>query len=100
MSTYENYKKCHCPPSVMNAYWQGSVMVENINNNNKNTMNNFFKKLTDKKLQALVKAGYISSDLKITVKGHAALMDLLFLVNYDELVKLANEETEETEKKK
>jgi len=68
--------------------------------NNKNTMNNFFKKLTDKKIQALVKAGYLSSDLKITLKGNGALIELIFLANYDELVKLANEEIEETEKKK
>lgn len=76
------------------------LQAELIKQLTNNKMNNFFKKLTDKKIQALVKAGYLNSDLKITVKGNGALIELLFLANYDELVKLANEEIEETEKKK
>lgn len=85
-------------PILTNAGWVEIPRLKE--DNNKNTMNNFFKKLTDKKIQTLVKAGYLNSELKITFKGQNALMDLLFLAHYDELVKLADEEIEETEKKK
>lgn len=57
------------------------------------------KKLLNADIQTLVKAGYLNGDLDLTLKGQTALMVQLFESNRAELVKAAEEEIAEEEKK-
>jgi len=90
------------PPITEECYTQflryGYKESKDINNNNQNNMNNIFKKLTDSKVKALVKAGFLASDLSLTIKGFESLKEILFLANYDEMVKKAEEFNKENEK--
>ncbi len=106
MNPYENYRTCPCPQCSKRReeeyYTQflryGYKESKDINNNNQNNMNNIFKKLTDSKVKALVKAGFLASDLSLTIKGFDSLKEILFLANYDEMVKKAEEFNKENEK--
>lgn len=57
------------------------------------------KKLLSKDIQTLVKAGYINGDLDLTEQGQKVLMAQLFDANKAELVKSAEEDIAEAEKK-
>lgn len=61
------------------------------------TVTTFFKKLTDSKVQALSKAGYINGDLEPTQKAKDAISEILFFTHYEELVDRAEKEIKEEE---
>jgi len=67
--------------------------VNNIKPMNKITT--LAKRLLDKKLQKLYKAGYINDGISLTEKGKEVLLEILFLEKKDELAKLAQEEIDE-----
>ena len=62
-------------------------------------MNNFFKKLTDSKVQELSKAGYLNGDLQPTQKAYDTVNEIAFFANYEALVALATAENVEAEAK-
>lgn len=62
-------------------------------------LNNFIKKLTDAKVQELIKAGYVNGDLKPTTRGLEKLDEILFFANYESLVTEATNENKEREEK-
>ncbi len=71
------------------------------NNNNKKTMINLkglMSRLLDADTQKLYKAEYIDGNLALTDKGKNKIMEILFVANKVELVKLAEAELAEAEK--
>lgn len=56
---------------------------------------NIAKRLLDSKTKTLIKAGYLSTDLKLTSVGEEALLAGLLAENMEELVKSAEEKIEE-----
>lgn len=60
-------------------------------------LSNFYKKFTDVKTQALVKAGYLNGDLEPTPKAYDKLEEISFFANYEALVVAAQEEITEAE---
>lgn len=80
-----------------------TVLNTKILNKTSNVMqklNLMFKKLVDKDVQTLYKAGFIDGDLLLTSEGRENLFAILFEANKAELVKLAEEKIAEEEKKK
>lgn len=63
------------------------------------TLTNMMKKLLDSDTQTLAKAEYINGDLELTSRGRDALLTILFVTNKAELVKMAQEDIDEIEKK-
>lgn len=57
---------------------------------------NLVKRLLDADTQALVKAEYINGDLELTEKGQTELLSLVFLDKKADLVKLAQDELDES----
>ena len=81
----------------------GWELVEELQTNKKTTIMKTLKglmsRLLDKETQTLYKADFINGDLELTEKGKKQLMELLFLANKVELVKQAEAELAEAEKK-
>lgn len=77
----------------------GLISTSETNKTTMKTISNFYKKLTDEKVQALSKAGYLNGDLEPTEKARKAIEEIQFFANYDALVTRANEEIAAEEKK-
>jgi hypothetical protein len=61
-------------------------------------MNIYAQKILGKKTKALVKAGFLNEQLKLTDKGKDTLLAILFTENKAEMVGLAEEINKENEK--
>lgn len=61
---------------------------------------NLMRKILDKDIRTVMKAGYIDEDLTLTQKGENELMGILFLEKKAELVKMAEEELKENKELK
>lgn len=63
-------------------------------------LSSMMKRLLDKDVQTLIKAGFLDSNLGLTLEGQQALFAMLFVANKAELVKVAQEKIDEEEKSK
>lgn len=64
------------------------------------SVGSMMKRVLDKGLQTLVKAGYINGGLELTDKGRSALDSLLFETHKEALVKMAQEDIDEAKEVK
>jgi hypothetical protein len=64
------------------------------------TVNNFAKKLLDKKTRTLINAGYMTRCIELTHEGKEAMWLILFEAHKEELVKMADEVIKEREEDK
>ena len=62
-------------------------------------LNSMMKRLLDADIKKLIKGGLINGDLQLTEEGKETLMSIIFEGNKAELVKVAEENIKEAEKK-
>lgn len=92
-----------CPNCAMKACEMMGVCPKNdsLIDRTMTMFSNIAKRLLDSKTKTLIKAGFLSSDLKLTVGGEEALLASLLSQNMDDLVKQAEEKiAEEKDEKK
>lgn len=92
-------------PRVINLIPVDKLFKLPIKNNNKpksmiKKLSNFITKAVNEDTQALIKAGYVNSDLEPTEKGYEALREILYFENQPKLVERAKAEIATEEAKK
>ena len=89
-------KNCSCT-----NYWESVNKEELLTNETKmQKLNSMLKRLLDKDMQTLYKAGYLDGDLKLTTLGQEALNSLVFDLVKEKLVESAKEDIAEAKEDK
>ncbi len=95
--TYSNNRDI-CASCALKCY--ELISNKNLINRTICMFSNIAKRLLDKKTKILIKAGYLSNDLKLTDSGEEALLSLMLETNMERLVSEAEEEIAEKEGEK
>ena len=82
--------------------WELVEKAEEIKINKKTIMTKaktLFTRLVDKDVKTLYEAGFLNGDLELTEEGKKELLNIVFLANKAELVKVAEEKLKEEKDK-